>query len=97
MRVISRATLKAFYGRHADAKGPLEAWFAEAKRAVWREFNDIKNRYRSADAVGENRVVFNIKGNAYRLVVVVHYRVQTVYVRFVGTHAEYDRVDVETV
>jgi mRNA interferase HigB len=92
MRIISRKTLKDFWERHADAEAALQAWFHETKSAHWKSFTDIKSRYRSADALPGNRVVFNIKGNAYRLVVHIHYNTSIVFVRFVGTHAEYDKI-----
>ena len=97
MRVISRKTLKDFWEKHADAEQPLKAWFHEAKAAHWKSFTDIKARYGSADALPGNRVVFNIKGNTYRLIVHIHYRTGIVFVRFIGTHAEYDRIDATTV
>jgi mRNA interferase HigB len=97
MRVISRKTLKDFWATHANAEQPLKAWFHEAKSAGWRSFNDIKTRYRSADALPGNRVVFNLKGHTYRLVVRIHYNTGIVFVRFVGTHAAYDKIDATTI
>ena len=97
MRVISRKTLKAFWEKHADTEQPLKAWFHETKAARWKSFTDIKARYRSADARPGNRVVFNLKGNAYRLVVHLHYNTGIVFVRFLGTHAEYDKIDATTI
>ncbi len=93
MRVISRRTLRCFWEAHPDAAAPLQSWFAEAEKASWSGPEDIKRRYAAASFVGE-RVVFNIGGNEYRLVVWVSYEWKTVYIRFVGTHAEYDRIDV---
>ena len=83
--------------RHPDAEQPLKAWFEEATNASWTQPSDIKERYRSASILKNRRVVFNIKGNDYRLVVAIAYKVQVVYVKFVGTHKEYDAVDAETV
>jgi len=97
MRVIAVSTLRAFWKRHPDAEQPLKAWFEEATSASWRQPTDIKARYRSASILKNRRVVFNIKGNDYRLVVAVAYRLQVVYVKFVGTHREYDAIDAETV
>jgi mRNA interferase HigB len=97
MRVISRRTLKDFYERHAAAKAPLEAWFHEAKAAAWRTPKDISARYPSADFLAGNRVVFDIAGNHYRLVARIHYNTAIVFVRFVGTHAAYDRIDATEV
>jgi mRNA interferase HigB len=97
MRVIARKTLRDFWGEHADAEQQLKAWFHEAGAARWKSFADIKARYRSADVLPGNRVVFDIKGNNYRLVVKVHYNRSLVFIRFVGTHAEYDRINAETI
>jgi mRNA interferase HigB len=97
MKVIAIGTLRAFWGRHADAEQPLKAWYDEAKAASWSCPQDIKDLYASASFVGKNRVVFNIKGNSYRLVIAVAYRFQAIYIKFVGTHAEYDKVDAATV
>jgi len=97
MRVISKKALVECYTKHPTAKSPLEAWHAEAKSATWRTPSDIKAKFRSADFLQDNRVVFNIGGNKYRLVVKVAYRAGIVYVRFVGTHREYDRIDAESV
>lgn len=97
MHVISRKTLKDFWEKHTDAKQPLLSWFQEAKAAKWHEFQDIKNNYGSADVLPDNRVVFNIKGNTYRLIVKIHYNTQIVYIRFIGTHAAYDKIDAETI
>ena len=97
MRVISRKALKAFWEKHAEAEQPLKAWFHEAKAADWKSFTDIKARHRSADLLPGNRVVFDIKGNTYRLIVRIHFNTRIVIIRFVGTHAAYDRVDAATV
>jgi mRNA interferase HigB len=97
MRVIAVSTLRTFWMRHPDAEQPLKAWFEEATNASWTQPSDIKERYRSASILKNRRVVFNIKGNDYRLVVAIAYKLQVVYVKFVGTHEEYDAVDAETV
>lgn len=97
MRVISKATLEAFWNVHPDSKQPLLAWHDEAKSAKWAAPQDIRNQYASASFIGNNRVIFNIKGNNYRLIVAVAYRFQAVYIKFIGTHAEYDRIDAATV
>jgi len=97
MRVIAVSTLRTFWKRHPDAEQPLKAWFEEATNASWSQPSDIKERYRSASILKNRRVVFNIRGNDYRLVVAIAYKVQVVYVKFVGTHKEYDAVDAETV
>ena len=97
MRVVAKRPLRAFWERHPAAREPLLAWFREVERADWDTPAAVKARYPAASIVGGNRVVFNIKGNAYRLVVRIRYEFRIVYVRFVGTHAEYDAVDVEEV
>jgi mRNA interferase HigB len=97
MRVISVKTLKTFWEEHPDAESPLRAWYTEARRARWRSPQDIKAAYRTASILRNNRVVFNVKGNTYRLVVAVKYEFQIVYIRFVGTHAAYDSIKAEEV
>jgi len=97
MRVIAVSTLRAFWERYPDAEQPLKAWYEEATGASWSQPADIKAQYRSASVLKNRRVVFSIKGNDYRLIVAIAYKLQIVYVKFVGTHQEYDAVDAETV
>jgi mRNA interferase HigB len=97
MRVIAVSTLRAFWETHPDAEQPLKAWYEEANHAAWTQPADIKAQYRSASVLKNRRIVFNIKGNDYRLVVAVAYKLQIIYVKFVGTHKEYDAIDAETV
>lgn len=97
MRVIALKTLRDFWSLHADAEQPLKAWYQEAKDSRWRTPNDIKRDFPSADIISGNRVVFNIKGNTYRLIVKIHYNTGIVYIRFLGTHAEYDKIDAENI
>ena len=97
MRIVAIGTLREFWKRHPDAEQPLKAWYDEAKTAAWASPQDIRRHYGSASFVGRNRVVFNIKGNDYRLIVAVAYRFQAVYIKFVGTHSAYDRIDAATV
>ena len=94
MRIIAKRTL---WARHANAEEPLLAWYREALKEDWDTPAKVKEKYRNASIVGGNRVIFNIKGNDYRLVVRISYPARIVYVRFVGTHAEYDAIDVEEV
>ncbi len=99
MHVIKRKTLIEFYeqpGRQ-DAKGPLEAWYYEANQAQWASPAEVKGQYRSASILKGNRLVFNIAGNKYRLVVRINYASKTLFVRFIGTHEEYDRIDAEII
>jgi len=93
MRIISRKALREFLEKHPDAQQPLQAWYYDAKKAEWKTPAQIKNLYRNASFVGKNRVVFNIKGNRYRLVVAVNYQIGIIFIRFIGTHAEYDKID----
>lgn len=97
MRVIAKRTLREFWKRHADAEQPLKAWYDEVRKAHWLRPPDIKTMYRSASFVANSRVVFNIGGNKYRFVTAVDYRRQSLFIKFIGTYAEYDKVDVETV
>ena len=97
MRVISKRTLKDYWERESAAKTPLEAWHAEAKNAEWSSPADVKTQYGAASILKDGRVVFNIGGNKYRLVVWINYDFFTIYVRFVGTHREYDEIDAQTI
>ena len=97
MRIFTYKRLREFWERHPDAKQPLVAWYRDAENGDWETPAAVKSRYPSASIVGDSRVVFNIKGNDYRLVVGINYPYRTVYIRFLGTHAEYDRVNVEEV
>ena len=95
MRIIAKKALREFWIRHPDAEEPLLAWYREVKQADWDTPAELKEKYGSAGIVGDSRMIFNIKGNDHRLVVKINYPYRVVYVRFVGTHAEYDAVDVE--
>jgi mRNA interferase HigB len=99
MRIIAVGALRDFWSRpgRRDAEQPLRAWVHVVKAADWSTPADVKQMFRSADILGGDRVVFNIGGNKYRLVAAVHYRGKRVYIRFVGTHKDYDRIDVKTV
>jgi mRNA interferase HigB len=98
MRVIALSSLKRFWvGKHADAREPLLAWYRHALKADWHAPADVKFDFGTASILRDGRVVFNIGGNRYRLVVWINYPYRVVYVRFVGTHADYDRIDAQTV
>lgn len=97
MRVIALSTLRSFWEVHPDAEQPLKAWHQEATKASWTKPADIKAQYRNASVLKNRRVVFNIKGNDYRLIVAIACKLQIVYVKFVGTHKEYDNVNAETI
>ena len=97
MRIIARRTLREFWEQHPQAEQPLRSWFREAAAADWASPEDVKRRYRHASILKNNRVVFNIGGNKYRLVVQINYDFKIIYIRFVGTHGAYDKVDAEIV
>jgi mRNA interferase HigB len=97
LRIISKRTLRVFWEGFPDAEEPLQAWYREVEKEDWDEPAKLKEKYRNASIIKGSRVVFNIKGNDYRLVVKINYQYRVVYVRFVGTHAEYDKVNVEEV
>ena len=97
MRIIARKTLRIFWEKHADAEMSLRAWFHEAKVAKWKNFQQIKKLYPAADVRLNNRVIFDIKGNRYRLIAKIHYNTGIVYLRFVGTHEQYSRINPDTV
>jgi mRNA interferase HigB len=97
MRIISRKTLREFWGKHTDAQQALQSWYADVKQAQWSSPADIKEMYRSASILTNNRAVFNVKGNRYRIVVTVNYKFEIVYIRFVGTHTEYNKIDATTI
>ena len=97
MRIIARKTLRDFWEKHPDAEQPLKVWYAEASHSAWVHPTDIKARYPAASFLAGNRVVFNIKGNKYRLIAHVRYDLGRVYIRFIGTHPEYDKVNAATV
>lgn len=92
MRVIAKKALREFYLKHPQAKSALEIWYEKTTKAAWTGFADIKKTFNSVDAVGNQHYVFNIKGNDFRLIVVIQFRPGNVYIRFVGTHAEYDKI-----
>jgi len=94
MRILSRGTLRDFWRKHPDAEGALKAWFAEVSRAEWKTMVDIKRQYATASVIDNETVVFNVGGNKYRLVVKLLFPGQVVWIKFIGTHASYDRNDV---
>ena len=97
MRIISEKTLRNFWQRHPTAEAPLRAWIREVAQADWKTPVDVKGRYPNASIVKDNRAVFNIKGNDFRLVVWINFRHLAVYIKWVGTHVEYDRINVDKV
>jgi mRNA interferase HigB len=99
MHIIAVKTLREFWENpdYHDAEQPLKAWYREAKHATWKTPADIKAKYGNASIIGNNRVVFNIAGNKYRLVIKFHYNRGVGYVRFIGTHKAYDKIDAEAI
>jgi mRNA interferase HigB len=97
MRVIAVSHLRVFWEKYPDAEQHLKSWVDEAKKSTWKQPADIKTLYRSVSILKNRRAVFNIKGNDYRLVVSIAYRYQAVYVKFIGTHTEYDAINAETI
>ncbi len=98
MQVIARRTLRVFWQKHPKAEGPLKVWHSIASRASWENSQDIRSQFgKTVDFVADNRVIFDIGGNKYRLIVHVSYTYKRVLIKFIGTHKEYDRIDPETV
>lgn len=97
MKVISVSTLREFWTKYPETEQPLKAWYDEVKKAQWQDMHDIKQQFRSASILKNNRVVFNIKGNNYRLIASFWFSAQYVYIKFVGTHKQYDEIDAETI
>ncbi len=97
MRVVKEKTLREYWERHADIRGPLEAWYEHVRRVSWATPQNVQRDYGDDVILPGNRAVFNIKGKAYRLVVQIHYKSGIVFIRFIGTHAEYDRIDATTI
>lgn len=99
MRIIAFRTLREFFEKpeYSDSETSLRAWYHDAKTAEWKNPNELRQHIKNASFVGEGRVVFNIKGNDYRLVVAIDYEFQVIFVRFIGTHKQYDKIDAKTI
>ena len=97
MHVLFRSTLEVFWIKHPETEVALKVWYHRVLRAKWNNINDLKNEFSYADYVGNNRVVFKIKGNNFRLIAIVFFDGQKVYIRFIGTHAEYDKINAKTI
>ncbi|WP_405199158.1 type II toxin-antitoxin system HigB family toxin [Christiangramia sp. LLG6405-1] len=97
MRIIAKRTLRDFWTKHADSEQQLKAWYRETEKTEWENINDLKKDYPSASILQDNRIVFNIKGNNYRLIVKFSFEYQICWIRFIGTHAEYDKIDANTI
>ncbi|MCA6443572.1 MAG: type II toxin-antitoxin system HigB family toxin [Bacteroidota bacterium] len=97
MRVIAKKILRNFWIKHNDCESQLKSWFHEAQKANWKNPNEIKKEFPSASILQDNRVVFNIKGNSYRLIVKINYDYKILWIRFIGTHKQYDKIDANTI
>ena len=97
MRVIAKKTLRDFWEKHEDCEEQLKSWYHEAENALWKSPVQIKKQHPSASILANNRVVFNIKGNKYRLIVRINYDYGIVWIRFIGTHADYDKIEANTI
>lgn len=97
MRVVAKKILRDFWEVHRDCEQQLTAWFQETSKALWKNPNEIKQEYPSASILNNNRVVFNIKGNKYRLIVKVNYEYQMIWIRFIVTHTEYDKINANEI
>jgi mRNA interferase HigB len=97
VRIISPKPLRDFYERHPDAEGPIREWLREARHATWKNAHDVKRQFGSVSIVGNDRAVFNLAGNKYRLVTLIRFDKELLYIRFIGKHSDYDRIDVHTI
>jgi len=97
LRIFTKKTLREYWEKHADCERQLNEWYEIAQKAEWKTPHDVKNEFANASIVPNNRVVFNIKGNAYRLVIEFNYKFGLAYIKFIGTHSEYDKIDVTTI
>lgn len=97
MRVIAKKILRKFWEKHHDAEQQLKTWYKEASKAHWQSPNEVKKEYNKASILKNNRVVFNICGNSYRLIVKINYKRGWIFIRFIGTHKDYDKIDAENI
>lgn len=97
MRVITEEPLRLYISKHPDTKSALQNWLKIVKEAKWENFSDVKRSFNSVDSVGNQHYVFNIRGNNHRLVVVIKFTIKWVYIRFIGTHDEYNEIDCSTI
>lgn len=97
LRVIANKILQAFWEKHSDCEQQLKAWYYEAEKAAWKNLNELKTEYPSAIILEENRICFNIKGNNYRLIVKINFSYQMMWIRFIRTHAEYNKIDANKI
>ncbi len=93
--VIAKGSLRSFWVKHKDSEQQLKAWYNEASKSKWKNINDLKTDFPSASILSNNRIIFNIKGNNYRLIVNINFEYQIIWILFIGTHAEYDKINAE--
>jgi len=97
LRVIAKKILRAFWEKHSDSEQQLKSWYQEADKGNWKNLNELKTDYPNASILSDNRICFNIKGNNYRLIVKINFNFQMIWIRFIGTHAEYDKIDANKI
>jgi mRNA interferase HigB len=97
MRIIARRTLREFWEKFPEAETALKVWYGEIKKAEWKNFNELKKQFGNASVVGNDRVVFNIKGNNYRLIAAIDYEKQILWIRFIGSHKMYDKIEAKKI
>ena len=97
MRIFAKRTLREFWERHGDCELQLKSWYRETEKSNWKSINELKMEYPSASILKDNRIVFNIKGNDYRLIVKFNFEYQLSWIRFIGTHAEYDKINANEI
>ena len=97
VKIFSRGTLRDFWEKHSDCELQLKTWYRETEKSNWSSINELKNEYPSASILKDNRIVFNIKGNDYRLIVKFNFEYQLAWIRFIGTHAEYDKTNANEI
>jgi len=97
VRVIAKRTLRDFWEKHADCEEQLKSWYRETEKSEWKNINELKSEYPSASILKDNRIVYNIKGNNYRLIVKFNFEYGICWIRFIGTHAEYDKIDANNI
>ncbi|MCL5429108.1 MAG: type II toxin-antitoxin system HigB family toxin [Chloroflexi bacterium] len=97
MRILARSTLREYWQEHPETEEALKAWYADVRNANWKKPTDLRSIYATVSLLKGDRAVFNIKGNQYRIVVKINYAKSLVFIRFIGTHAAYDRIDAETI
>lgn len=97
MRIIAKSTLRDYWLKNKDAEQSLLSWYKATNKAKWSNFNEVKLQYRTCKILGNDRIIFKIKGNKYRLIVKISFENQLIWIRFIGTHAEYDKIDANTI